>query len=112
MDVRYRVNAYDEQSLFNENSRPDTDMVAHRSHVRLGSLNNIIHLSLYAQKLNKDIKLQDLQTLLKKFLHLNRILSVDNREVSGLQVHGYLHVHWLSAHTRTGGSLSRFAGDV
>lgn len=92
MNIRYRVNAYDEQSLFNENPGPDTNTVAHCSHVRLGSLNKIIHLSSFAKKLSKDIELQDLRTLLAKFLRLNHILSVDNNEISGLQACVYVHV--------------------
>ncbi|KAF9784788.1 hypothetical protein BJ322DRAFT_1109498 [Thelephora terrestris] len=86
MDIRYRVNAYDEQCLFYKNVEPDINTVTHRSHVQLGSLDNIIHLSSYATKLRKDIHLQDLQKLLTEFLHLNRALNVKNSEIPGLQV--------------------------
>lgn len=112
MNIRYRVNAYDEQRLFNGNLDLDTDTVAHGSHVRLGSLDNIIHLSSYAIKLRKDIHLQDLQNLLTKFLRLNRVLGVGDSGVSGLRVCVLPARLLLRAHTRTGGSLSCIAGYV
>lgn len=87
MNIRYRVNAYDEQRLFNEHLDLDTNAVARSSHVQLGSLDNIIHLSSYAVKLSKDIHLQDLQNLLTKFLRLNRVLGIGDSGVSSLRVH-------------------------
>ncbi|KAF9789540.1 hypothetical protein BJ322DRAFT_1177836 [Thelephora terrestris] len=86
MNIRYRVNAFDEQCLFNGNLDEDTDAIAHRSHVQLGSLDSVIHLSSYAKKLGKDICLQDFQKILTTFLYLNRILNDKASEISGSRV--------------------------
>lgn len=89
MNIRHRVDAYDEQCLFgNESSGPSTDAPVSRSHVRLGSLDNIIHLSSYAKKLSKDIHLEDLQSLLTTFFRLNRVFCADleGGTISGLKV--------------------------
>ena len=87
MNIRYRVDAYDEQHLFNDESFGlDANGSIIRSHVQLGSLNNIIHLSSYAKKLNKDIHLRDLRKLLTTFLRLNRIFDAKDNVISDFKV--------------------------
>lgn len=114
MDIRHRVDAYDEQSLFeNESSSPSTDAPVSRSHVRLGSLDNIIHLGSYAEKLSKDIRLEDLQNLLTTFFRLNRMFdaNLEGSTISGLKV-GITYNYWQTAHACTGGPLPRVTGHV
>jgi hypothetical protein len=78
MSIRYQVDAQDEQCLFGDKSSAlDTDANIIHSHVRLGSLDGVIHLSSYAKKLEKDIHLQGLQDILIKFLHLNCVLNME-----------------------------------
>lgn len=87
MNIRYRVDAYDERQLFgSESSGPSTDASIRRSHVRLGSLDNMIHLGSYAKKLREDLRLQDLQGLLTTFLRLSRVFSAEDGAVSELKV--------------------------
>jgi len=85
-NIRYEVDAYDEQHLFGgESSSLDTDASVH-SHIQLGSLEKIIHLSSYSKKLNKDIHLEDLQKLLTTFLHLNRVFDATDNVISDFEV--------------------------
>ena len=57
MNIRYRVDAYDEQHLFkNKRSGPGADASISHSHVRLGLLDNIVHLGSYAKKLTLGAK--------------------------------------------------------
>jgi len=87
MNIRYRVDAYDEQCLFdNESPGPDTDEPTICSHIKLGSLDEIIHLGSYAKKLSKDICLQDLQKLLTTFLRLNHVFDAEDNVISDFKV--------------------------
>ena len=84
MNIRYQVDAYDEKCLFNDKASSDADSggpIA-RSHVCLGSLENIIHLGSYTKKLGKVINLQTLTT----FLRLNRVISVGEHTISSFKV--------------------------
>lgn len=92
--IRSRVDAYDERCLFN-----DSNTSAVRPHIRLGSLDTAIHLESYAKKISIDIDLQDLQTLLTKFLHLNHALIAEDTDISGFQVRDS-HICWLSIYLR------------
>jgi len=87
MNVRYRVDAYDELCSFGDaSSDVDANAIIIRSHIRLGSLDKIIHLSSYAKKLSVDVRLPDLQTLLVKFLRLNRVLDTESDDISSFKV--------------------------
>lgn len=87
MNIRYRVDAHDEQCLF-ENGGPhlSTDPSAIHSHTRLGSLDGIMHVSSYAKKIRKDIHLQDLQKLLATFLRLGVVFDAKDNAISGFKV--------------------------
>ena len=108
--IRYRVDAYDEQCSFDQGSDVNTDTSV-LSHVRLGSLDNIMHLSSYAKKLNKDISLCDLPNLLTKFLLLSNVLNRKEIDISYFKV-CLTCFCWQSAHIPVGGSLSRIAGHI
>jgi len=98
VNIHHRVDAYDEQCLFeNESSGPSADAPVSRSHVRLGSLDNTIHLGSYAKRLSQDIRLQDLKNLLATFFHLNRVFDADseNSTISKLMV-GMCDMHLLA----------------
>ena len=88
MSIRYRVDAHDEQHLFNEtaNSGFDADPSVTHSHVRLGSLDKTIHLSSYAKKLNIDICLEGLEGCLVTFLHLNHAIDIEESAMSSFKV--------------------------
>ena len=114
MTIRHRVDAYDEQCVFeDESSGPDTDASISRSHVRLGSLDNTIHLSSYAKKLSGDICLRDLRDLLTLFFRLNHVFNADweDSAISELKV-GLTRMYWQSVHARPGGPLPRITGHV
>ena len=112
MNIRYRVDAYDEQRLFkNERSGPGADASVSHSHVWLGWLDNIVRLGLYAKKLSKDICLQDLQRLLTTFLHHNHVFNTRDVATAELKA-GVMCTCQKSAHVHIGGSLSRVAGHV
>jgi len=112
MNIRARVDAYDEQCLFeNKRSGLGADVSISHSHVRLGSLDNIVHLGSYAKKLGKDIRLQDLQGLLTTFLRLNRVFSAGDSMVPGLEV-GLSYIRQQSAHAHIGGPLSCVTGHI
>jgi len=112
MNIRYRVDAYDEQCLFDdESSGLNADESVVRSHVQLGSLEKIIHLGSYAKKLGNDICLQDLQKLLTTFLHLNHVFDVEDNAISDFKVCD-LRICWWSAHACIGGPLSCIAGHI
>ena len=88
MDVRSRVDAYDEQHLFGKTDpylNADTAVV--HSHVRLGSLDKVMHLRTLAETLSADIHLENLQQLLATFLHLNNVLNTESKDLSRFQVH-------------------------
>ena len=87
MNIRYRVDAYDDECSFDDvGPGPNTDASVTRSNVRLGSLDKIIHLSSYAKKLSIDIHLQDLQSLLATFLRLNRVPEAEGSAISSFEV--------------------------
>ena len=114
MNIRHRVDAHDEQCLFeNDHSGPSTDASVSRSHVRLGSLDNPIHLSSYAKKLSKDIHLEDLQNLLVMFFRLNRVSNADleGGVISRLKV-GITYKHKQTAHNCSGGPLPRVTNHI
>ena len=113
-NIRHRVDTYDEQCLFeNESSGPSTNAVISRSHVRLGSLDNMIHLSSYAKKLSRDIGLRDLRNLLAMFFRLNRVFNSDLEDgtISELKV-GTTFICWQNVHTRSGNPLPRTTGHI
>ena len=113
MKIRYQVDAHDEQHLF-KNESPDlnADLSVIHSHVRLGSLDKIMHLGSYAKKLGKDIHLQDLQELLAAFLRLNRVLDAKHDQISRFKV-CMTSVCWQSIHVYVaGGPLSCIKGHV
>ena len=88
MNIRYQVDAYDDQCLFNdEDSGPNTNEPTIRSHIRLGSLDKIIHLGSYTKKLRKDIDLEDLQKLLTTFFRLNRLSDTGPNVLPDCEVH-------------------------
>ena len=88
MNIRYRLDAYDEYCMFNDGlpSDPRADESITRSHVRLGSLDNIIHFVSYAKMLSKDIGLRDLRALLTTFLRLNHMPNPTDNAISGSEV--------------------------
>ena len=112
MDIRSRVDAYDEQRVF-EDKKPGhgANAPVSRSHVRLGLLDNIVHLGSYAKKLGKDIHLQDLQKLLTAFLRLNRVFKAKDNATSELEV-GVTYICRQSAHACIGGPLSCITGHI
>lgn len=111
-NIRYRVDAYDEQCLFDEaRASPNTNESIVRSHIRLGSLDKAIHLGSYSKKLVSDIHLQDLQALLTTFLRLNHVFNTKDDAISYFQVCATC-VCWESALTCVGGPLPCVAGYV
>ena len=113
MNIRYRVDAYDEQCLFDDDANLSLNAntpVTH-SHVRLGSLDNTIHLSSYAKKLSIDIRLQGLQALLVTFLHLNHVIDIEENVISGFKVCD-LHLYRQNTHAHAGGPLSCATGHI
>ena len=94
MSIRYRVDAYDEQCLFDDtDSSLSADVTITRSHIRLGSLDKIIHLSSYAKKLSTDIHLQNLQALLTAFFRLNHVIDTEESAISSFEVRTtYTHI--------------------
>ena len=112
MNIRYRVDAYDEQQLFeDESSGPSAEASVSRSHVRLGSLDNVIHLGSYAKKLSKDIRLQGLRKLLTTFLRLSRVFSAEDSAIPELKV-CVMCVFRQSTHVHAGGPLSCVTGHI
>ena len=88
MSIRYRVDAYDEQCSFDDDTNLglNADAPVTRSHVRLGSLDKTIHLGSYAKKLGIDIHLQGLLALLVAFLRLNHVINIEENVLSGFKV--------------------------
>ena len=78
MNIRHRVDVYDEQQLFSTGSSLDANTPVTRSHIRLGSLDGIIHLCSYAKKLCEDLDLQNLQNRLSTFLHINHVFNAED----------------------------------
>ena len=88
MNICYQVDAYDDECSFDDvGPGPNTDASVTHLNVWLGSLNKIIHLGLYAKKLSIDICLQDLQSLLTAFLHLNHVPEAKGSAISSFEVH-------------------------
>ena len=85
MGIRYQVDAYDEEHLFNNKAshNPDTGTPTTCSHVQLGSLKKVIHLGSYAKMLGEAI---NLQALLIPFLRLSHVIGVGVHTASGFKV--------------------------
>lgn len=88
VNVRSRLDAFDEYCAFNDglSHNPCTNEPVTRSHVRLGSLGKIIHFGSFAEILNTDIGLHDLQATLTTFLRLNRVPNTTDNMISSAEV--------------------------
>lgn len=101
MNIHYCLDTYDEHRLFGDGQIPDdADEPFVCSHVQLGSLGKVMHLSSYVQKLSKDIGLENLQVLLTTFLHLNHVpnaadIPIHDFEVCTAYIRSELHFCWV-----------------
>ena len=88
MNVRSHLDAFDEYCAFNNGliHGPGVDEPVTRSHVRLGSLDKIIHFSSLAEILSKHIGLHDLRATLATFLRLNCIPNATDNVISSAEV--------------------------
>ena len=118
MSVRYQVDVYDEQHSLNDTSTTlDANTLASAapspSHVRLGSLNNILHLGSYAKKLSIDIHLDNFQELLSRFFFLNRVFGARDEMMAPDSKVCIAHAYVSRALIlHAGGSLSSPTGHV
>jgi len=88
VNVRSRLDAFDEYCAFNNglSHGPSVDEPVARSHVRLGSLDKIIHFGSLAEILSKHIGLRDLRATLATFLRLNRVPNATENVISTAEV--------------------------